>query len=296
MADPVVKSDISSSSLAKDSQKQTGKLRLDPININLGRTGLPQESRLPFQKEAKLAPSPAPAVPKAAAAAKPAVGAKLVAGAKPAATVSKPEASAKPAAPAAKGAPVAKAAPAANGSPAAKAAPPAKGAPVASAAPTAKGAPVAKAAPAAKGTPVAKAAPPAKGAPVASAAPTAKVAPPVAPAAPAALKKAAPREKDHFFIIENLCVGCGLCLDKCPPKVKAIGYKFYGDVQEGGFRAYIDQDACISCASCFNAGECPAAALVKVHPDGEVLDYVYTPPERLDFDLRFLHRFHREVR
>ncbi|MEI7695863.1 MAG: 4Fe-4S dicluster domain-containing protein, partial [Chlorobium sp.] len=140
------------------------------------------------------------------------------------------------------------------------------------------------------------AAPPAKGAPVASAAPTAKVAPPVAPAAPAALKKAAPREKDHFFIIENLCVGCGLCLDKCPPKVKAIGYKFYGDVQEGGFRAYIDQDACISCASCFNAGECPAAALVKVHPDGEVLDYVYTPPERLDFDLRFLHRFHREVR
>jgi photosystem P840 reaction center iron-sulfur protein len=33
-----------------------------------------------------------------------------------------------------------------------------------------------------------------------------------------------------------------------------------------------------------------------VLPDGEVLDFSYTPPERLDFDLRFLHRFHREVR
>jgi photosystem P840 reaction center iron-sulfur protein len=110
------------------------------------------------------------------------------------------------------------------------------------------------------------------------------------------VKKAPPREKDHYFIIENLCVGCGLCLDKCPPKVKAIGYKFYGDVQEGGFRAYIDQDACISCSSCFNSGECPAGALIEVHPDGEVLDYTFTPPSRLDFDLRFLHRFHREAR
>ena len=32
--------------------------------------------------------------------------------------------------------------------------------------------------------------------------------------------------------------------------VEVIGYKFYGDVQEGGFRAYIDQDACISCSAC----------------------------------------------
>jgi len=27
-----------------------------------------------------------------------------------------------------------------------------------------------------------------------------------------------------------------------------------------------------------------------------VLDFTFTPPERLDFDLRFLHRFHREAR
>ena len=145
------------------------------------------------------------------------------------------------------------------------------------------------AAPAAKGVPGAK--PAAKGAPGA----------PAVPAAPAsapqpAVKKAAPRAKSEYFIIENLCVGCGLCLDKCPPKVNAIGYKFYGDVQEGGFRCYIDQDACISCSACFSADECPSGALIEVLPDGQVLDFTYTPPERLDFDLRFLHRFHREAR
>lgn len=231
-------------------QKQ--KSRLEPLNVNLGRSGLPQESALPYKKEEKAALG-APAA-KAAPAGKPAPGAK-------------------PAAPAAKGAPAGK-----------------------PAAPAAKGAPAGKpAAPAAKGAPAGKPAPGAK--PAAPAAPAAKPAAPAPKAAPAAAAKpAAPRAKSHYFIIENLCVGCGLCVDKCPPKVKAIGYKFYGDVQEGGYRAYIDQDACISCASCFNSAECPAGALIEVKPDGEVLDYTYTPPERLDFDLRFLHRFHREVR
>ncbi|MGC8773982.1 MAG: indolepyruvate ferredoxin oxidoreductase subunit alpha [Chlorobaculum sp.] len=176
--------------------KQAGKPRLASLGVTLGRSGVRQESALPYVKP-KAVPPP------------------------------------KPAAPAAKGAPAPKGAPAA---PAAKAAP---------------GAPVAK---------------------------------------------AAPRAKKHYFIIENLCVGCGLCLDKCPPKVNAIGYKFYGDVQEGGFRCYIDQVACISCSACFSGDECPSGALIEVLPDGEVLDFSYTPPERLDFDLRFLHRFHREVR
>ncbi len=114
-------------------------------------------------------------------------------------------------------------------------------------------------------------------------------------AKPVAKKKPA-RPKKHYYILENLCVGCGLCLDKCPPKVNAIGYKFYGDLQEGGFRCYIDQDACISCSACFSSDECPSGALVEILPDGETLDFSYTPPERLDFDLRFLHRFHRESR
>lgn len=139
-----------------------------------------------------------------------------------------------------------------------------------------------KAAP--KGAPAAKGAPAPKGAPAAKG----------APAKPAAKK--APRAKKHYFILENLCVGCGLCLDKCPPKVNAIGYKFYGDVQEGGFRCYIDQDACISCSACFSSDECPSGALIEILPDGDVLDFSYTPPERLDFDLRFLHRFHKENR
>jgi photosystem P840 reaction center iron-sulfur protein len=188
----------------------SGKPRLSPLNTNLGRSGVRQESALPYVKPAAAKPAPG------AAPAKPAPGA-----------------------------------------PAAKGAPAPKGAPAATAAP---GAPAAKAAPA------------------------------------PALKKAEPRAKKHYFILENLCVGCGLCLDKCPPKVNAIGYKFYGDVQEGGFRCYIDQVACISCSACFSGDECPSGALLEVLPDGQVLDFSFTPPDRLDFDLRFLHRFHREVR
>ena len=133
-------------------------------------------------------------------------------------------------------------------------------------------------------------------------APGAKGAPPAAKAAPKPgakpkpVAKRAPRPKKHYYILENLCVGCGLCLDKCPPKVNAIGYKFYGDVQENGFRCYIDQDACISCSACFSSDECPTGALIEILPDGETLDFSYAPPERLDFDLRFLHRFHKENR
>ncbi len=247
MADPVQKSDISSVPAAKISpavpkqppagsgakppaakegkpkpkempQDKKGKPRLESLNVNLGRCGLPQESAFPVQK---AAPESAP---------KPAGGAKPAAGVKPAG--SKP-------------------------------------------APVAKGAPAAKSASAATSD--------------AGNAPEGDQARP-------ALKKATPRAKSHYFIIENLCVGCGMCLDTCPPKVNAIGYKFYGDVQEGGFRCYIDQDACISCSACFSSDECPSGALIEVLPDGGILDFTYTPPERLDFDLRFLHRFHREAK
>ena len=225
MADPVQQPDISSAPVptpepaqpkapapvAKQPQAkpkevpsgQGGKLRLEPLNVNLGRTGIPSESLHHATRGPHIS-----------------------------AKVAKPAPGAKPAAPAAKGAP---------------------------AAPGAK-----PAAPGAKPAPVAKS------------------------------KDFHSSTRRHYFIIENRCVGCGLCLDKCPPKVKAIGYKFYGDVQEGGFRCYIDQSSCISCSACFNSDECPAGALIEVLPHGEVLDYKFTPPERLDFDLRFLHRFHRE--
>ncbi|MEI8032715.1 MAG: 4Fe-4S dicluster domain-containing protein [Chlorobiaceae bacterium] len=279
MADPVQQPDISSAPLpdSEPSQpkaqapvvKQTqakpqaapstqgGKLRLEPLNVNLGRTGIPSESLHHATRGAHIsakAPKPAPGAKPAAPAAKPAPG---VPGAKPAA-------------------------PAAKGVPAAPGAKPA--APVAPAAKPAPAVPGAKPpAPAAKGVP---AAPGAK--------PAAPVAPAAKPAPVAKSKEFHASTKRHYFIIENRCVGCGLCLDKCPPKVKAIGYKFYGDVQEGGFRCYIDQSACISCSACFNSDECPAGALIEILPHGEVLDYKFTPPERLDFDLRFLHRFHRE--
>ena len=94
-------------------REKNGKLRLDPLNVNLGRSGLPQESAFPVQK----------ASPKAAP---------------------KPPAGAKPV-PAAKGAPV-----------------------------------------------------------------SGEANPSVAASGQPVLKKATPRAKSHYFIIENLCVGCGV--------------------------------------------------------------------------------------
>lgn len=109
-----------------------------------------------------------------------------------------------------------------------------------------------------------------------------------APAAAPAVKK---RPKNRYDIIENLCVGCGLCLDQCPPKVNSIGYKFYGDVQEGGFRCYIDQKACISCQLCFDADACPSAALIEIRPDGDILDFRFTPEKRITmYDKPFFER------
>lgn len=104
----------------------------------------------------------------------------------------------------------------------------------------------------------------------------------------AAVKK---RVKNKYDIIENLCIACGFCLDQCPPKVNAIGVKLYGDVQEGGFRYYIDQKACISCQLCFDVDACPSGALIEVRPEGEILDFRFTPEKRLElYDKPFFAR------
>ena len=85
MADPVQKPDISSPPAAKGQPaspkasapaaqvkakpaelqlKQNGKLRMEPLNVNLGRSGLPQESAFPVKKAAaKPAPGAKPAPP-----------------------------------------------------------------------------------------------------------------------------------------------------------------------------------------------------------------------------------------
>jgi len=99
------------------------------------------------------------------------------------------------------------------------------------------------------------------------------------------------RVKNKYDNIENLCIACGFCLDQCPPKVNAIGVKLYGDVQEGGFRYYIDQKACISCQLCFDADACPSGALIEVRPEGDILDFRFTPEKRLElYDKPFFAR------
>ena len=48
---------------------------------------------------------------------------------------------------------------------------------------------------------------------------------------------------------EELCIGCGTCVDACP--VEAI------TVADG--KAVVDADECLSCGVC--AGECPCDAI-----------------------------------
>ncbi|NTV46301.1 MAG: 4Fe-4S dicluster domain-containing protein [Chlorobiales bacterium] len=109
-----------------------------------------------------------------------------------------------------------------------------------------------------------------------------------ATAAAPAVKK---RPKNRYDIIENLCVGCGLCLDQCPPKVNSIGFKFFGDLQEGAFRCYIDQKSCISCQLCFDADACPSGALIEIRHDGDIRDFRFTPEKRIEmYDRPFFER------
>ncbi len=110
-------------------------------------------------------------------------------------------------------------------------------------------------------------------------------------AATATKKKVKKRQKNRYDIIENLCVGCGLCLDQCPPKVNSIGWKIYGDWQEGGFRCYIDQNVCISCQLCFDTDVCPSGALIEIRPEGRILDFRHTPSKRIEmYDQPFFER------
>ena len=58
-------------------------------------------------------------------------------------------------------------------------------------------------------------------------------------------------------ILENICKGCGLCVEVCPKKILAMT----GEINLKGYRpaAVQDMDACIGCAFC--AFMCPDVAI-----------------------------------
>lgn len=56
-----------------------------------------------------------------------------------------------------------------------------------------------------------------------------------------------------MLIDQDLCIGCGQCLDYCP--VGAIELK--GDVSE------IDLDECVECYNCLRCGDCPVDAIYQ---------------------------------
>lgn len=59
-----------------------------------------------------------------------------------------------------------------------------------------------------------------------------------------------------FF--ENICKGCGLCIEVCPKKIIKIRHDKIND--KGYYPAYcIDQEKCIACAMC--ATICPDVAI-----------------------------------
>ena len=55
-----------------------------------------------------------------------------------------------------------------------------------------------------------------------------------------------------YLVDEEICSGCGACLDACAP----------GAVRMDGGKAHIDQDACSGCGACFDV--CPQGAICEL--------------------------------
>ena len=97
------------------------------------------------------------------------------------------------------------------------------------------------------------------------------------------------------WVNQELCSGCGVCIEECPVEAMSIGDSGYAD---------IDEDECIRCGKCHDV--CPQEA---VRHDGEripqevadnlqwvrkLLGNFHEPTEQADFMQRMVRFFNKE--
>jgi len=82
-------------------------------------------------------------------------------------------------------------------------------------------------------------------------------------------------EKPMVLVVPELCKGCGLCIDSCPPKVLKFHPKFNS---KGYHYAYYVGDKCTGCGVCFYA--CPEPEAIVVYKKG----YEYTEQEEVEWE------------
>lgn len=60
----------------------------------------------------------------------------------------------------------------------------------------------------------------------------------------------------HPVILEDECIGCGICVDACPQDVLEV---------VDGTVVVVNEDACIACGDCVE--ECPMGAIPEIVED-----------------------------
>jgi NAD-dependent dihydropyrimidine dehydrogenase PreA subunit len=70
-------------------------------------------------------------------------------------------------------------------------------------------------------------------------------------------------EKAFVKVVPELCKGCGLCIEACPPEVLKFHEKFNS---KGYHYAYYVDEGCTGCGVCFYA--CPEPEAIIVYKKG----------------------------
>ena len=67
-------------------------------------------------------------------------------------------------------------------------------------------------------------------------------------------------DRGRVVIVEDLCKGCGLCIDVCPPKVLYVADRLN---RVGYFPSVYRESGCTGCGICFY--RCPEPGAITVY-------------------------------